>query len=78
MLSNRNPRDAKVRIGLIEGDSNLVLVPAFRHRDITGWFMTGNEEFDGFSPREYLRDKSWEERKRVGLEALILHGVLEP
>jgi hypothetical protein len=63
---------------LINGPENLVLVPKFKHWEITGWYMTGNEDYGGLSPRDYLRGKDWEERTKVGLRALIRHGVLKP
>ena len=62
---------------LIEGWRNPTLIPTYRHWEITAWYATRNEEFDWLSPREYLRGKSWEERYRVGLHALRLHGVLK-
>lgn len=40
--------------------------------------MTPNERYGGLSPREYLSDKDWDERAKVGREALILFGVLKP
>lgn len=40
--------------------------------------MIGNDNFGGLSPREYLRGKSWEEKRRVGLDALMRFGVLAP
>jgi hypothetical protein len=40
--------------------------------------MTGNVDFGGLSPREYLSDKSWEERRQVGRSALIIFKVLKP
>jgi hypothetical protein len=41
--------------------------------------MSGkNVNFGGYSPREYLKGKSWAERRRVGLDALIDAGVLKP
>jgi hypothetical protein len=63
---------------LINGPDNLVRIPTLKHWEITGWYMTKNENFGGLSPREYLRDKDWAERRRVGLFALIDKGVLEP
>ncbi len=63
----------------IDGPDNLVRIPTLKHWEITGWFMRGeNEDYDYLSPREYLRGKSWEERRRVGLKALINAGVLKP
>jgi hypothetical protein len=63
---------------LIDGPDNLVSIPRLKHWEITGWFMTPNEEYGYLSPREFLRGKSWEERRRVGLEGLIDAGVLKP
>lgn len=63
---------------LINSRDNLVRIPTLKHWEITGWYMAKNENFGGLSPREYLRDKDWAERRRVGLFALIDKGVLEP
>lgn len=63
---------------LINGRDNLVRIPTLKHWEITGWYMTKNDDFGGVSPREYLGDKSWDERVRVGREALVIHGVLKP
>ena len=56
---------------------NLVRIPRLQHYRITGWYMQGNEEFDGLSPRAYLQDKDWDERYRVGLRALKKFEVLK-
>ena len=39
--------------------------------------LTPNKSYGGLSPRDYLRDKSWDERRQVGLEALKQFGVLK-
>jgi hypothetical protein len=70
-------RSAGFREVLVEGWENIVLIPTYRHHEITSWFMTLNKDYDGLSPREYLRGKSWVERYRVGLKALIIFGVLK-
>lgn len=62
----------------VDGPENLVRIPALKHREITGWYQKENPDFGGVSPREYLRDKDWNERRRVGLDALIKYGVLKP
>jgi hypothetical protein len=50
-----------------------------KHWEITGWDMRGhNDAYGGLSPREYLRGEDWDERRRVGLDALIRFGVLKP
>lgn len=47
------------------------------HWIIAGWYMVPNEEFDWMSPRNHLRQKSWDERVDVGHRALIEFGVLK-
>jgi hypothetical protein len=63
---------------MINGPGNLVRIPRFKHWEITGWYMTKNRAFQNLSPRDHLRGKDWEERTRVGLDALVQHGVLKP
>jgi hypothetical protein len=63
---------------IIDGPDNLVRIPTLKHRQINGWYGRLNEKYDGLSPRDYLQGKSWEERTRVGREALIRFGVLKP
>lgn len=62
---------------LINAPENLVRIPRIRHWELNRWFAKKNEKFGMRSPREYLRDKDWEERVRVGREALIEIGVLK-
>lgn len=62
----------------IDDPSNLVSIPRLKHYQITGWYGTKTDQFGGLSPREYLSDKNSEERRRVGLQALIGFGVLKP
>jgi hypothetical protein len=72
-------REAGFPEEMINGPENKVRIPALKHWEITGWSMRKNyeEKFNGLSPRDYLRDKSWEERYSVGLDALRRHGVLK-
>lgn len=63
---------------LIDNRENLVRVPTLKHWEINAWYQKSNEEFEGLSPRNYLRGKSWEERMRVGRRALIEAGILVP
>jgi hypothetical protein len=71
-------RDDGFPESLIDGADNLVRVPALKHWQITGWYMTPQERFGGLSPRQYLRGKDWEERQKIGREALIEFGILKP
>lgn len=62
---------------MIDGVENVVSVPKYEHHQITGWFNKKNPLFDGISPRDYLRGKSWDEQMRVGQYALRKFGVLK-
>ncbi|MFN3659574.1 MAG: hypothetical protein ACK4UO_20190 [Pseudolabrys sp.] len=63
---------------MIDGRDNVVRIPTMKHEDINGWYQRANRGYDGMSPRDYLANKGWEERRAVGLKALIDHGVLKP
>jgi len=62
----------------IDSQDNLALIPRMKHWEINGWYATRNEDYGGLSPRDYLRDKDWDERRRVGLDAMIKFKVLKP
>jgi hypothetical protein len=61
----------------INAPSNLVSIPRLKHYQITGWYSVRNVEFNGLSPREFLRGQDWETRREVGLGALRRFGVLQ-
>jgi hypothetical protein len=61
----------------IDSRENLVRVPYWKHVEISSWYSTMNEEYNGLSPRDYLRGKSWEEQYGLGLKALRRFGVLK-
>lgn len=61
----------------IDAPENLVRIPTLKHWEINAWYQTPNEDFDGRSPREYLRGKSWSERTHVGQDALVRAGILK-
>jgi hypothetical protein len=62
----------------IDDPENLVSIPRLKHYQISGWYSHRNDDYEGLSPREYLRNKSWEERRKVGIDALIKFEVLKP
>ncbi len=62
----------------IDDPSNRVSIPRLKHYQITGWYGAPNRDFSGLSPREYLADRSWEERMKIGRYALVRFGVLRP
>jgi hypothetical protein len=61
---------------LIDSRENLVRIPVLKHIDISAWYQKRNEKFGDLSPRDYLRDKDWDEQMRVGLDRLRTSGVL--
>jgi hypothetical protein len=67
-----------VPVSVWNAPENKVRVPTLKHWEITGWYMTKNKDFGGVSPRDYLRGKSWDEKVRVGRDALIRYKVLKP
>jgi hypothetical protein len=63
---------------MVDSPENLVRIPTLKHWLITGWYMMKLEAYGWRSPRNYLRGMSWEERARIGRDALIRFGVLKP
>jgi hypothetical protein len=63
---------------VINRADNLVLIPRYKHWEINSWFQTSNKNPGGLTPRQYLQNKSWEERRYIGLKALRDVGVLKP
>jgi hypothetical protein len=63
---------------VINRADNLVLIPRYKHWEINSWFQTSNKNLGGLTPRQYLQNKSWEERRYIGLKALRDVGVLKP
>jgi hypothetical protein len=61
----------------IDSRENKVRIPVLKHIDISAWYSRGNDEYGGLSPRDYLRDKDWDEQIRVGLDRLRKHEVLK-
>ena len=62
----------------IDGPDNMVSIPRMKHWDINKWYQTENPDYNWQTPREYLKDKSWDERRKVGIRALVDAGVLKP
>lgn len=61
---------------MIESPDNLVSIPRMKHWEINAWYQTPNRRYDDLTPREYLSGKDWDERRKVGLDALKRFGVL--
>lgn len=64
--------------GLINASENKAAIPRWKHWELNGWYEKENEELGGDTPRKYLKGKSWEERREVGLQGLRQVGVLKP
>jgi len=62
---------------MIESPANRVRISTLKHWEINGWYSIKNKDYGNISPRDYLRDKGWEERYKVGLDALRRAGVLK-
>jgi hypothetical protein len=62
---------------LIDSPENKVRLPTAKHRDINGWYSRSSDDYDGLSPRDYLRGKSWDEQMREGLKIMRDKGVLK-
>jgi hypothetical protein len=78
IVEQKSAEDAKFPRSTIDAPENLVRIPTFRHWEINGWYGRSNEAFGRMSPRDYLRGKGWDERLKVGLDALKMNGVLKP
>jgi hypothetical protein len=61
-----------------DGPDNLVEIPTLKHWELNRWYQKQNNDYGGLTPRQYLRDKSWDERMQVGLKGLREVGVLAP
>ncbi|MCO5129853.1 MAG: hypothetical protein M9932_04725 [Xanthobacteraceae bacterium] len=68
----------RTRFGSEQIDSvdNLVRIPTLKHYEINAWYSRQDERFGNLSPRDYLRDKIFDEQRRIGLNALREVGVL--
>ena len=62
---------------LVNSPDNQVLVPTLKHWQLNAWYRTESDDFDGMSPRDSVRGKSWQERQRVGLIGLRDVGALK-
>ena len=62
---------------LVDSLDNQVLIPTLKHWELNAWYGKQNFNYGGMCPRDYVRDKSWEERKSVGLTGLRTIGVLK-
>jgi hypothetical protein len=55
---------------LIHNMNNMVLLTSEQHREITAYYNTKSDEYDGKSPREYLKGKYFQFQLQFGIEAL--------
>jgi hypothetical protein len=77
-LDSRMSANAKeFNDGRLESRENKVRIPYWKHREISDWYSTPNEEFGWRTPREYMRGKNWEEQYNYGLLVLRKFGALK-
>jgi hypothetical protein len=67
----------------IEAPGNRVRIPTLKHWQINAWYGRPNDAYGGLTPRQYLRGKSWEVKRQVGIKALedagvLIHGTNQP
>ena len=76
-----NQHDGNVRRfgrNRIDNYENRVRIPRLKHIEISRFYSkSGNPQFGGLSPRDYLRSMSWNEQMRIGLEILKKFEVLK-
>ena len=77
IVEQSSAADAGYPRKMIDGPDNLVSIPRMSHWEINAWYQTRNSDYGDVSPREYLSGKDWDERRRVGLDALAKFGVLK-
>jgi hypothetical protein len=63
---------------LVDGPDNLVRIPTLKHWELNGWFERRHAAYGWLTPRQYLSDKAFSERRAVGLQGLIETGILTP
>ncbi|WP_341988977.1 hypothetical protein [Azorhizobium sp. AG788] len=61
----------------INGPENLVRISRFRHELINREYARANRTFPP-TLRRYLEDKSWDERREIGIQIMIETGTLKP
>ena len=62
----------------VYNNENVVSILRYKHEQINSWYQRPNDEFGGLTPRQYLQGKSWDEHRRICLDALRDAGVLKP
>jgi hypothetical protein len=72
-------RDAGDPERLIQSRDNTVRISTLQHIEITRYYATKVKQNDGtmLSPRDMLKDQSFELRRQYGLEVLKKYGVLK-
>src|SRR5260370_4019228 len=75
--SGREDGNSRCFADRLEARENRVLIPTWKHVEISSWYSTRNDAYGGLTPRAYLRGRSWEQQDEVGLRTLRLYGGLE-
>jgi len=64
---------------LIQDPSNIVRIPYYKHKMIQSYYQRHikSPPFNGLTPRQYLKGKSFEEQFQFGMDALRKFGVVK-
>lgn len=73
--ATRNPDGSED--AMINAPDNLVRIPRWKHWELNAWYERPREELGGLTPRQYLREKDWQQRRSLGLEGLRTVGILQ-
>lgn len=79
LVERTSARNAGFPESLIDGPQNTVRIPKLKHWEVNSWFERINDNYGGLTPRQYLRNPEigWEERVKIGTDALSEVGVLK-
>src|SRR5579883_2026917 len=76
-IVERGPNDGRFSEEQLEGPENVVRIPYYKHRDISDYYSTKNDELGGMTPRDYLRGKSFEEQRQFGIDTMRKFKVIK-
>lgn len=77
IVEQSSARKDKFPESQIQNPSNLVRISTLKHWELNAWYETANKDYGGQTPREYVKGKDWETRRKVGIAGLKAVGVLE-
>ena len=76
-IIEQGPQNEDVLREIINAPYNIARIPRYKHWQINKYYGEPQEESGGLTPREYLKNKSVQERYAFGLGVLRKFGVLK-